>query len=234
MTTNAIPSTNVNGTFNTTTSNNFGVIAQPIQKHKMLANPQPIPTGVDARLCVTFEARAKALKKRIEWHLDILYNQMQPGLVGAITSRCILSGSSISSMYHAEEVKDYDLWMVDFGSNNTELLYMDTLIKNSYADHIAEYSEEYSGMKKTHKVITQNAITLKNKMQFITLSEYKDARITFDFIHCMPYYDLSSEKFFISEQQMDVIANKKLMRNPKGKTPVQWRIEKFQKRGWTF
>jgi hypothetical protein len=234
MTTNVIPSTNVNGTFNTTTSNNFGVIAQPIQKHNILANSVRIPTGVDARLCDTFEARAKALKKRIEWHLDILYNQLRPGLVDAIKCRCILSGSSISSMYHAEEVKDYDLWMADFGSNNTDLFYMNTLIQNTYDDLIAEYSDEYSGMKKTHKVITQNAITLKNKMQFITLSEYKDARITFDFIHCMPYYDLSSEKFFISEQQMDAIANKKLVKNPGATPPVQWRIEKFHKRGWTF
>jgi len=89
-------------------------------------------------------------------------------------------------------------------------------------------------MKKTHKVITQNAITLKNKMQFITLAKYEDARIGFDFIHCMPYYDLSSEKFFISEQQMDVIAKKKLVKNPKGREPVQWRIDKFLARGWTF
>ena len=221
---------NVNGTFNTIMSNSS------LTQHAPLPNPTPIAMAIadDPREYSDFTSKAKALKRLVQRYVNVLWLQLPSGLSDAITTRCILSGSSISSLYHNEEVKDYDLWMADFGSNNTELLYMDTLIRNSYADHIAEYSEEYSGMKKTHKVITQNAITLKNKMQFITLSKYEDARITFDFIHCMPYYDLSSEKFFISEQQMDAIANKKLVKNPGATPPVQWRIEKFHKRGWTF
>ena len=73
-----------------------------------------------------------------------------------------------------------------------------------------------------------------NLSLFITLAKYGVARIGFDFIHCMPYFDLSSEKFFISEQQMDAIARKKLIQNKTGKTPAGWRIEKFKSRGWTF
>lgn len=233
-TTNAILSVNANDTFSTT------ILNSSLTQHAPLPNPTSIAIAIakemvdDPREYSDFTSKAKALKKLVQRYVNVACSQLPSGLSTAITTRCILSGSSISSLYHNEAVKDYDLWMEDFGPNNTELLYMDTLIRNSYADHIAEYSEEYSGMKKTHKVITQNAITLKNKMQFITLAKYEDARIGFDFIHCMPYYDLSSEKFFISEQQMDVIAKKKLVKNPKGREPVQWRIDKFLARGWTF
>lgn len=238
-TTNAILSVNANATSSTTISTN-GELRELVKavQHAPMPNPTSIASVKemvdDPRTFSDFTSKAKALKKLVQRNLNVLWLQLPSGLSDALKTRCILSGSSISSLYHDEVVKDFDLWLADFGPKNTDLLHMDELIRKTYDDYIAEYSEEYSGMKKTHKVVTQNAITLINKMQFITLAKYENARIGFDFVHCMPFYDLRTDKFYISEQQMDAIVKKKLIQNPTGKAPVQWRIDKFLKRGWTF
>jgi hypothetical protein len=223
-TTSATQSTNVKGIFNIITSNE-------IEDHTPLV--KPTPTSNDPREYVTFQYKARSLKKKIEEHLKRLYDQLPSGLVDAFNRRCILSGSSISSMYHGEEPKDYDLWISGSGPFLHERSYLEALIKNSYDNYVAEYSQEYGGVM-TGKVITENAITMKNKLQLITIENYRDARKNFDFIHCMPYYDLPQKTLFISEQQMDIIDKKKLVRNPGGRVPLEWRIEKFKNRGWTF
>lgn len=184
----------------------------------------------DPRAYDEFQAKAKALKRVIQTQLLQVTSSIPVGLFQYIQENCILSGSSISSLYHGEAPKDYDLWFKDAQSINVVKGY----IEATYPDEIAEYSEEYDGMKKTGKVVTKNAITFKNKMQMILLGDYQTERKTFDLVHCMPYYDIKDEKFYISEHQLELIARKKLEANPGGKTLVQWRIEKFKQRGWSF
>ena len=204
-TTSAIPSTNVNVT------SNLDILTDP-------------------RAYVDFHSKARTLKYNIQKKLNEVLANTPSGLFEYIKENCILSGSSISSLYHSEAPKDYDLWFKDAQSINVVKEY----IEATYPDEIAELSEEYNGLKTNSKVITKNAITFKNKMQMIILGDYQTMRKTFDFTHCLPYYDIKDEKFYISEHQMELIARKKLEINPGGKTPVQWRIEKFKSRGWSW
>lgn len=183
---------------------------------------------------IGFEEKAKKLKQIIEKRLEIIFLGMPSNLVYIFQNDCILSGSSISSLYHGEEPKDYDFWCrisSDIKDNKTRLI-------EDYSNYIQAWSDKYGddsqpvGDKKL--MVTANAITFTNTAQFITLGDYKTCRQSFDFVHCMPYYDWASKKFFISPQQMEAIENKQLITN--GDKPLrlvkEYRIEKFKQRGW--
>lgn len=190
---------------------------------------------IDPKALITFEDKAKALKEKIERALGNVLIHYPSGLYNRIMLNCVLSGSSISSLYHGEPVKDYDIWCKDMNV----LTSMEKEIPEKYSNQIKEYSERDSygnltGKKQNEKIITKNAITMVGEVQLITLSTYDVLRKQFDFIHCMPYYDLKEKKFYISPHQMECIATKKLELNPGGNKPLQWRIEKFKFRGWTF
>jgi hypothetical protein len=147
---------------------------------------------------------------------------------------CILSGSSISSIYHGEEPKDYDFWM-----KPTPFLKVEAIRQNIielYSADILDISENYGGVTVNSKpdlCVTANAITFKNKFQLITLKDYYSARKTFDFVHCMPYFDFMEDKFVISERQFSIIQQKRLVSNNPGNIIPPYRVEKFKNRGWT-
>jgi hypothetical protein len=50
----------------------------------------------------------------------------------------------------------------------------------------------------------------------------------------LPYYDLARNTFYISENQLDVIDRKTLVKNPGGRDPVVKRQQKFLERNWTL
>jgi len=147
---------------------------------------------------------------------------------------CILSGSSISSIYHGEEPKDYDFWM-----KPTPFLKVEAIRQNIielYSADILDISENYGGVTVNSKpdlCVTANAITFKNKFQLITLKDYYSARKTFDFVHCLPYFDFMEDNFFISERQFSIIQQKRLVLQRPGDIVVPYRVEKFENRGWT-
>ena len=147
---------------------------------------------------------------------------------------CILSGSSISSIYHGEEPKDYDFWMKPTPFLKVEAI-RQNIIENYSAD-IVDISENYGapGAKGAPALcVTANAITFKNKFQLITLKDYYSARKTFDFVHCLPYFDFAEDNFFISERQFSIIQQKRLVLQRPGDIVVPYRVEKFKNRGWT-
>lgn len=192
--------------------------------------------NIDARAMMQFEDKAHTLKVCVKRELTNHLYQLPQGLYDLLFRWCILSGSSISSIYHNERPKDFDLWCKDAD----RLPYIMKAITEKYSDQIMTYSEQdgYDSLREGNqgdkKLITHNAITLKGNLQFITLGTYKSQRQMFDFMHCLPYYDLQNDKFYISENQMNYIASKKLVRNPIGKVPVHWRVEKFKNRGWSW
>lgn len=218
------PSTNVNVTFNTAT-----------------LNPNPNINTVDGlsldpRAFKDFESKATILKTHVREKILRAIENFPFGLHGRLQANCILSGSSISSIYHNEEVKDFDLWCkyeLQIGPIKEDII-------KKYSDEIADYKDEDGydslrpGNQGDQKVITNNAITLKHKVQFIHLGNYFSQRRLFDFVHCLPYYDLKDDKLYISPQQMSCIDTKTLVGNPGGKPPMDWRIQKFQKRGWSW
>lgn len=145
---------------------------------------------------------------------------------------CVISGGCISSMFHDEPVQDIDIY-----PKSTKALTMikdfiinqDKNIKSTDSYEIEDPSNLQP--KRQFKLVTQNAVTLTNDVQFIYMDTWDYCKNKFDFVHCMPHYDLTTQKLYISESQYDAIKHKKLISS--GKVVVkQRRIEKYQKRGW--
>lgn len=189
----------------------------------------------DPRVMDSFEDKAKALKEKVESVFRLAMEGLPIPLRSTLMKNCILSGSCISSIYHGEEPKDFDLWC------RAELMIkvLKEEISQKYNDYIMDYNQSYEELKSNsnvtaRKLITDNAITMKGKVQLITLGTYTEQRKLFDFTHCMPYYDCDAKTLYISRHQMELIGTKKLEQNPGGRAPKVWRISKFKMRGWSF
>jgi hypothetical protein len=146
---------------------------------------------------------------------------------------CILTGGCFASLFLEEEVHDWDVYLRDSVtiSRFESFVMSDTPTLNEVADVTSGY------MTITNvdgKLVTANAVTFKNGLQVITRTD-KAHRETFDFVHCMPYFDMATQQLFISRQQYDAIKNKKLIKNPKHKENMNHhRAGKLLERGWTF
>ena len=146
---------------------------------------------------------------------------------------CVISGGCISSIFHDEPVQDIDLY-----AKNTKGLHIvkDYIINsNKNIKAVESYELDENGVKvntgSSYTLVTQNAVTLTNDVQFIYMDTWDNCKKKFDFVHCTPHYDLSTQKLYISESQFNAIKEKKLM--PTGKVEIkQKRLEKYQKRGW--
>ena len=176
--------------------------------------------------------RAADVKRSLRLHLYEALYQLPPAVRDTFINDCILSGSSISSVYHGESVNDFDL----YARNLEDIERIRGLITGSFPKFIEEYDSKYPGAKgagdPTGKIVTGNAITLKGKTQFITISDFQSMRKTFDLKHCLPYYDLKEDKLYISESQMLIIDRKILVPNQENGVVTPYRLEKFKKRGW--
>jgi hypothetical protein len=102
--------------------------------------------------------------------------------------------------------------------------------------HVQEVDQKYRDvMGKDGKCITENAITMKNGLQFI-IKHYGDhtkVRETFDFVHCMPVYSFSERRLRISEEQFECCTKKILKINNKDAVTDK-RTAKFQALGYTI
>jgi len=146
-------------------------------------------------------------------------------------SSCIITGGCIQALYHNESVNDIDVYAKGEKSKAEILSHILTA-----KDNLVKYSEEYDledGTKVQPKLlITENAITLNNDVQFVHLDLAEVCRKKFDFIHCMPYYDLMTQKLYISETQFKAIHTRTLSPNIKGEDIKERRIEKYTAKGW--
>lgn len=146
---------------------------------------------------------------------------------------CVISGGMIASLFHDEAVNDIDIYCKS------------PLMLNSIKDYIINSGKNIKSIEKyeiidgvkvvdptsAHPLITDNAVTLTNDIQYIYLDIWKNSQDRFDYIHCQPYYDIKSQKLFISEAQYNSIKNKLLI--PTGKVEIKdKRREKYVKRGW--
>lgn len=204
---------------------------QTNQAHTSIMNPAPLVE--DPRAFITFESKAATLKIKIRKALLHKLTDLPNELRKEIVNRCVLSGSSISSLYHDEKPKDYDLWARD----SLDILLLKDMIKKE-SNLISEYSDKYDDTLPKEaapkKLITNNAITLKNGIQFITIGTYEVCRKTFDLKHCLPYYILSTDTFVISRHQLELIARRKLEKVDPNTAVKDYRINKFLMRGWSF
>ena len=139
-----------------------------------------------------FQEECKELKLKVKRAVSTLFTDFRFGVREQMSIQLILSGGSISSIYHGENVKDYDFWCRD----SKDIHPLATILRDEAKDIIMDDTgPEYGDIfEATGFHESPNAITLKNRMQLITLSDYERARSAFDFIHCMPYYDLHSDR----------------------------------------
>ena len=148
---------------------------------------------------------------------------------------CVISGGISCCVFHETAIKDIDVYA---RSAKAMILIKDYIINSK--KNIKTF-EQYSidpatGTKLVtvgaNPAITINAVTLTNDVQFIYMDTWDNCKKTFDFIHCQPYYDLATQKYFISKAQYDAIQRKELVKT--GLTEVSTkRLDKYLKRGWT-
>lgn len=152
------------------------------------------------------------------------------GLQSVFFNSCVITGGCISSLYHGEAVNDIDLYAKTKPQcDAVKKIIIDT------KKNLIKSSEVYNLEDKPEPLITANAITLNNDVQFVHMNTADECKRNFDFIHCMPWFDISQQKLYISEAQYYAIRDKKLIKNPQYNREVKsQRIDKYIKRGWTW
>jgi hypothetical protein len=157
--------------------------------------------------------------------------QLDPDLNNWLYSNAILTGGAISSLFHGEQPKDWDLYLK--GLNDVKI-FLGHIMTEMNQNKVKEINPKYMIETEVEgKLITSHATTFQNDVQVITMGA-ADMRNTFDFVHCMPWYDIKEDKLYISEYQYSVIMDKKLVRNPDCKMPHNaYRMQKYIERGWS-
>ena len=171
-------------------------------------------------------------KKIIQDKLETF--NMTIGKIGAMMDHSyFLTGGAIGSLLRGEEPNDYDIYF--FFETDAKMVF--NLYENdlSYTHEVAKWNISYRDVNIGDMMITENATTLKNGIQLIRkhYGQPGEIRKTFDFVHCMPYYDSRDKKLYISREQYDLNMSKKLKRN-NDNLFQSWREDKFLKRGWTW
>jgi hypothetical protein len=176
-----------------------------------------------------FIEKCGLLKNNIRWSLDNLFK-----LIPISKKGLVFSGSGIASLFHGEKPKDYDLWPRDSEALKDLQWALDHTDDQTFKNLLTSkqdtaYSDAFT--KSGGAIKTNNAWTLANGLQFVTMGTYADCRASFDYVHCLPYYDIDSDKLHISFAQWRAIRDKSLI--PTGyTTPKKFRTDKFRERGW--
>ena len=165
------------------------------------------------------------LKVRLEPFLNVVR-----GIIAADKNFWV-SGGCIASILQDEMINDIDVYFRDDGIGRAVKEYY----INSYPDEIMDINTKYQEIEVDGKLVTTNAVTLKNGIQIITkhYGAPDEVRKTFDFVHCLPYYDSLTDNLFISEEQYRLCKNKLLKIN-NTKTTTAGRTTKFTERGYKF
>lgn len=157
-----------------------------------------------------------------------------------VCNNCILTGGAIVSMFHNETPNDFDLLFnftadlekVKFDiANGTERIIHRNLVKNVNPNYFHRKTDR--NLFKDGKAISDWAVTLYNNVQLVLRT--RTYRTGFDFIHNMPYYDITRDTLHISPEQFDCIQNKIIKINPNHCQPIcEKRVLKYTDRGWTI
>jgi hypothetical protein len=171
-------------------------------------------------------------KETLQRNMDSLLNIFGP--YEKRLDHWFVSGGCIASLLRGEQPKDYDVY---FRSKET-MDHVVSLITGSpdLIQHVADVEEKYRDlMGKDGKCITENAITMKNGLQFITKHYGPDIEIreTFDFVHTLPVYSFYDRRLRISEDQFDCCVNKILKVNCITNV-TKARTTKFMELGYTI
>lgn len=173
----------------------------------------------------------EAVKIAIKTRLRTLMSEL-PSPYTQMFKNGILTGGAIASLFHGEEPNDWDIYL------ETQLLshqFLDRVMKglDGIEDVIADINPNYNVTTLLNgKVVTERAVTFRNLLQVIVMTD-RTSRDTFDFVHCMPYFEFGSGNFYISRAQYDAIKQRKLVQNPKfTDQPDVRRLQKLIGQGW--
>jgi hypothetical protein len=178
------------------------------------------------------KAEIEAVKIAIRTQMRILLGDL-PTSSYKYFKGCIVSGGVSASLFHGETPNDWDVYLRD---PVTAYEFKQYVLEDN--DDIMKLVKEVNANYKVRKhpsgrLITDWAVTFNNGLQVI-VGEEKEHRKTFDFVHCMPYFDMESQSYYISEQQYHSIKNREIIINPNcAKEVEQHRLEKYMERGWT-
>lgn len=175
----------------------------------------------------------KTLKAEVRAQLVTALSQLPERLQKFALGRCILSGGCFASVMHGEKVNDLDLWCAD----DADIPEMERLLQT--------YTEQESGSMPVEnpaymdqfvdgKIVTANAVTLKNRLQFVKLSKFSTAKQSFDFEHCRISYSPSTHILYMSKNQYESIRTKKLVKTDTQILLTERRLAKFYSRGWSL
>lgn len=142
-----------------------------------------------------------------------------------------LTGGAIASFLRDETPKDLDFYFLDELSMTRMSNHLRT--QTNFIKDVDPSYQDTIGVD--GKMITANAITMKNGASFITLVYGTPTVVknTFDFVHCTPHYSLADDKLYISESQYVCAVEKKLLINNL-MFVKQNRVDKFLNRGYTW
>jgi len=171
------------------------------------------------------------VKKQIKEHILATTSALtMPGILSQIIRKGIVTGGMSASLFHNQKPNDWDIYL----TRQEEIDAFNECIKNSVsATNLVEDTNPKYGVETlmNGKLVTAQATTFKNGLQVITMAS-AIARETFDYVHCMPYYDIQTDIYTISRRQYDSIMTKTLVHNPRSTQPATYRRDKFIKRGW--
>ena len=173
------------------------------------------------------------MKENIKKNLEEF--NMTIGKLGVLDhATYFVSGGCFASMLQGEIPKDFDIY---FYSEQQAKPIINLFTKDpSYMNEVEDVNELYrDALGVDGKMITENAITLKNKLQLITkhYGTAEEIRSTFDYVHCMPFYEPWSDRLYISHTQYDCCVNK-ILRIHNTANLTTWREDKFVKRGYKY
>lgn len=142
-----------------------------------------------------------------------------------------IAGGITASLLQGEHPKDIDIYfrnafsMADAVSALRKLTQYIKDVDDKYRDTVG----------RDGKMITERSITMSTGHSFITMhhGHPDDVRRTFDYLHCTPYYDIGTDKLYISEAQY-IAATQKILEVNNPATFTNLRENKFVKRGYTI
>ena len=123
----------------------------------------------------------------------------QPWMVemrGVDWSKVYLTGGAIASLLQGEQPKDWDFYCEDYATMDA---IRDGLMRHK--DLVKDVDEKYKEVVgQDGKMITSQAITMNDGSSFITMItlDPKNLKKTFDYVHCMPHYNLTTKTLYIS------------------------------------
>jgi hypothetical protein len=176
---------------------------------------------------VSFTVAGKAIKHLAKLHLNEKLKNVPYKLREFTIANCVLSGGCFASLFHNEKVNDFDLYL----KNISMIVELNNLLKEYKGLNKELVEEAYADVFVDGKLTTIKAVTLDNRLQYITMVDFQTAKQNMDYVHCTVSYDPSKDTLWLSELQFDCIQNKKLVANNLTSITAK-RGEKFRSRGW--